>query len=201
MPTGYTSDICYGEKGVSFQKFILTCARNFGATITMRDEPLDALIPEEFKPDDYNHERLIQAKANLTRALNMSDRQVLAASVKTYKDSCKSYLESLTKSRALRSRYETMLAQVRAWTPPSTDHYGLKDFMVEQLTMSIDHDCSTYPRRWPRQKSVTGYRKQIVKSAKWDIAYHSKGWAEEIDRAEKRTTWIKQLRESLRNLS
>lgn len=35
MPTGYTSEIYQGEE-VSPKDFLLTCARAFGATISMR---------------------------------------------------------------------------------------------------------------------------------------------------------------------
>lgn len=41
MPTGYTDAI---KDGISFNQFILSCARAFGALITMRDEP--SSVPE-----------------------------------------------------------------------------------------------------------------------------------------------------------
>jgi len=44
MPTGYTAEIYEGEKEVTFEKFALTCARAFGACITIRDEPMSASI-------------------------------------------------------------------------------------------------------------------------------------------------------------
>jgi len=45
MPTGYT---CQVQDGMitEFKEFALLCARNFGACITLRDEPLSPDIPE-----------------------------------------------------------------------------------------------------------------------------------------------------------
>lgn len=45
MPTGYTAAIKYG---ITFKEFALDCARNFGACISMRDEPRETPIPDEF---------------------------------------------------------------------------------------------------------------------------------------------------------
>ena len=38
MPTGYTLDL-YNGKDITFEEFVLKCARAFGALIDMRDEP------------------------------------------------------------------------------------------------------------------------------------------------------------------
>jgi hypothetical protein len=35
MPTGYTDKI---KDGISFEEFVLSCARQFGACISMRDD-------------------------------------------------------------------------------------------------------------------------------------------------------------------
>lgn len=52
MPTGYTSPL-YEGKEISFEQFALRCARNFGALVMMREEPLDTPIPEKFNPCEY----------------------------------------------------------------------------------------------------------------------------------------------------
>ena len=55
MPTGYTAPIYEGEENFTFKKFAMRCARNFGALIEMRGEPLDAEIDFDkcFQPSDY----------------------------------------------------------------------------------------------------------------------------------------------------
>lgn len=46
MPTGYTYPVCEG-KITEFPDFALSCARAFGALISMREEPMDAPLPDE----------------------------------------------------------------------------------------------------------------------------------------------------------
>lgn len=92
-----------------------------------------------------------------------------------------------------------MLTKVQAWQPPSSDHAGFKDFMIEQLTKSIEFDCDlSYHTDNPPQL-LTGEQylgSKIAKSLK-SIAYHKKEQLAEEERTEGRNRWIKQLRESL----
>ena len=46
MPTGYTA-IIEDDPNCTFEQYLMRCARAFGATVTMRDDPLDkpALAP------------------------------------------------------------------------------------------------------------------------------------------------------------
>lgn len=44
IPTGYTADIA---KDISFREYAISCMKNFGATIVMRDAPIDASITKE----------------------------------------------------------------------------------------------------------------------------------------------------------
>jgi len=60
MPTGYTYPVVEG-KITEFSDFALSCARAFGALITMRDDPHDTPIPETFEPSDYNAKKLAEA--------------------------------------------------------------------------------------------------------------------------------------------
>lgn len=55
MPTGYTSSI---KDGISFENFVLKCARNFGACIAWRKEH-HVLFQEEYA------EKLIEMVNNL----------------------------------------------------------------------------------------------------------------------------------------
>ena len=58
MPTGFTCDI---KDGITFERFALNCARAFGALINMRDDSLDAEIPDEIKPSDHHVKALAEA--------------------------------------------------------------------------------------------------------------------------------------------
>lgn len=200
MPTGYTAAIGEG-KGITFEKFILQCARAFGACIEMRDEPMDKPIPDEFKPSDYSKKQLAEAN-KLVEALDaMTDAECAKKARSEYDESVKYHKEGIAKNATLKSKYEEMLAKVEAWTPPSPDHEGLKKFMREQIAESIQFDCggSYHADALNQLRVQTGaeWRKSAIEKARKDIAYHSKSQAEENERAAKRTLWVRQLRESI----
>ena len=75
MTTGYTDAVGKGEI-TEFKDYALLCARAFGACVSMRDEPLDAEIPEEFKPNDYHEKSLQKARGEDNEFLKKSDDEV-----------------------------------------------------------------------------------------------------------------------------
>ncbi len=50
MPTGYTDAV---KDGITFDQFVLGCARGMGALVMMRDEPSGTPIPERFEPSRF----------------------------------------------------------------------------------------------------------------------------------------------------
>lgn len=81
MPTGYTASVQDG-KITEFRDFAMQCARAFGATITMRDDPSDAPIPEAFEPENYNAKRLIEAQEEIARLNAMTDDEKAAKEIR-----------------------------------------------------------------------------------------------------------------------
>jgi hypothetical protein len=74
MPTGYTSDL-YGGKEQDFRSFALSCARAFGALITMRDDPVDTPIPERFEPSTYSDRELSRAQDRLIELSDLTEAE------------------------------------------------------------------------------------------------------------------------------
>lgn len=194
MPTGYTDCI---SKGVDFQTFALGCARAFGALITMRDDPQDAPIPDRFEPTDYHAKALAEARKRQTELEGMSPSLCEMAANGAYRSALETRQKYMAEKAELRRKYEAMLAFAQAWTPPTAEHQGLKDFMVEQLTTSIDFDCKVYGGP-PVLQTGEEWRAAEFGKAKWDVEYHSKHHLEEIERANGRTEWVRKLRESLK---
>lgn len=197
MPTGYTA--CIGD-GADFQKYILGCARAFGALVTMRDEPAHAPIPERFEPSDYHAKAIKKAEATLRELDGMPLDEAERAANADYAAALKQNQERIQRNDDLRAKYTAMLQQVDAWQPPTSDHEGLKKFMREQIEQSIDFDCSNeyYLKSAPTKLTAMQWRSDQVEKARRDIAYHSKEHADEVGRAASRTDWVKALRESLR---
>ena len=199
MPTGYTDGI---KIDTPFQDFALQCARAFGALIERRDEPANAPIPDEFTPSNYHLEKLEQLIAEQDKARTMTLEQAVAEIERYNADQVKGGEEVRAKSAATRARYERMLNLVSNWQPPTAEHQGLQDFMVQQITDSIKWDChdsDDFVERY--YAGFTGTPAQWIaqcqeKAAK-DIEYHKKHYAEDCERARSRTAWVKALRESL----
>lgn len=197
MPTGYTADIA---KGITFEQFTLNCARAFGALITMRDDPSDTPIPEEFKPrTEYHDKALKEAKVELLKLEVLTPTEAKYKAKEEYDKEVESRAKDLKENQVLMSKYKAMLKQVRAWKPPTPDHSELKNFMVQQIKSSIDHDGhgSYYENNPVILLSGEDWRKQEIARVKRSITYHTKERKEEVERCQGRTQWVKDLRASL----
>lgn len=195
MPTGYTADLNDGKQ-VTFQEFTMKCAREFGALIEMRDEPSAAPIPDEFRPSNYHLDAIEMAKKRLAEVEKWSNTRTEKEANKAFDDKVRSIKKYGEKNEKIGRAYIAMLKQAGKWVPPTKDHEGLKIFMIEQLAESVELDC-LYTPTMPQRLSGKQYRTQLVKSARRDIAYHTKEHAKEVQRARKRSKWVRALRHSL----
>lgn len=196
MPTGYTAKIA---DGISFREFAMDCARAFGACIEIRDEPGGGeAIPEKFEPSDYHDKRLAEARAERTRIFAMSAEETEVAAEAAWNAAETRRLERLAGYRALRSRYEAMLADVDAWKPPTIEHAEMRTFMRDQITQSINFDCNESYADTP-EKRLTGseWWGTMLAKADRDIEYHAREAGKERERAASRTKWVANLRASL----
>ncbi len=196
MPTGYTSKIYNGDNQ-SFKEFAMGCARAFGALIHMRDDGMETPI----RPDivsDYAKKHVEEAQAKIAWLHALTPKECEAEARKQYGDAMEYYNKTVKERMALQTRYEMMLAQVEAWKPPTKDHEGLKKFMIEQLTTSIEGDCDM--RYFPVPQRITGeqWLADHLESAAKDIEYFSKEQKEEEERVNGRNEWVEQLQNSLR---
>lgn len=199
MPTGYTADVANG-KVVDFKEFAMRCARAMVVCIDMRDEPLDAPIPEEFQPSNHYAEKTEKAKQELAELKAMTKKQrkeYIDNAKKREKAELEKYLqEEITEN----ARYEDMMKKVEAWVPPSSDHQYFKEFMKSQLETSMKTG-DYYQRCLKDLEKKIDYDTEfqdILDSAERDVKYYQKQHQEELDRAAEKNKWIKQLRESLR---
>lgn len=195
MPTGYTAGVQDGSI-TDFASFAMLCARAFGATIDMRDDPLDKPIPE-FKPSMYHAEQLPDYHKRYYELIHMSLDECEAAAQKEYDDAVSRWAEREDRRWRERTRYQAMIDCASAWVPPTPDHNRFKDFMLEQLNESLEFDCGGEHDKQPVKKSATDWLLNAIKSCEWHIAYHEEHHAAEIERVAKRNAWVRALRESL----
>lgn len=199
MPTGYTAKLC--DEDISFQEFAMTCAKAMGACISMREESLDAPIPDRFQPSKYHLEKMQAAESELDRITKLSDEECATEAHTEYSTAFTYHTKEATKDIAKDRRLKLMLIEVRRWEVPTSDHQGLKDLMIEQIESTIKFDCGdSYHAdklKSLRCETPEEWRAVQMAKAKKDIDYHHKAYIEEVDRVESRNKWIKQLRESL----
>jgi hypothetical protein len=200
MPTGYTAPL-YEGKEISFDRFVMNCARAFGALVTMRDDPADAEIPEKFEADtSYHDQQLNQADEELEIVSAWDDETAEREAANSFAEQVERFVESEEKKAAMRLRYQQMLAQVLDWEPPTGDHEGLKKFMTDQLVESIEHDCPLEERSHigtPRRMNGPEYREFRIASAQREIKHHTEQIHKEVERERGRTEWVQNLRDSL----
>lgn len=197
MPTGYTHDVAEG-KVITIKDFAMSCARAFGALISMRDEPMDAEIPEAFEVPTYYAEQVTKHEAKLHKLRSMSPAEAQAACQASHRAELRAWA-SRCDDRAMKLvRYQSMLQQVEAWAVPTLEHIELRDFMAEQIATSVKYDCEPWSgeqmpvlQRWP-----DWLRQQIAK-AEWDVAYYRENRAKEVARMKSRNEWLSALRGSL----
>ncbi|MDE2099564.1 MAG: hypothetical protein KGL39_20090 [Patescibacteria group bacterium] len=193
MPTGYTAAVVDG-KITEFPDFAMTCARAFGALITMRDDPMDAPIPDKFEEDGYYAKRVAEGLKELGDVQAMTDGEANQAAVQAYQNARKSRADYLQRQETEAERINAMLAKVRAWTPPTPDHQEMKKFMIDQLTISLPGD---YAPAIPELLDGPTWRQRKIDELAKSVAYSKVEREKEIERAKSRTQWVKDLRASL----
>lgn len=196
MPTGYTSYICDGKIDCGTD-FIMICARAFGALVEMRDNPLDAIIPEEFKPSNYHKEQIEKHKQQFERYSNMTIEEAEMLVEEEYKEELKRKSDYAIDKQSQKRKYIKVLNEVKNWEPPTKDHVELKKFAIEQIETSIEWDCYIYEEQIIK-KSAEEFINNRVQEAIENMAYHAKDWQKEIEIVKNRNLWIKQLRDSLK---
>jgi hypothetical protein len=137
MPTGYTSAVQEGK--ATFQSYVWHVAQAF-----FHDGWIDEPAPsEEDVQASIAQEEKIQKEISKLQALSSEEiEKRFRAHCEAIREENQRYAE---RKRVIRERYEAMLVEVRAWTPPSPDHEALKKYMEEQLVQSIEFDCPQNP--------------------------------------------------------
>ena len=191
MPTGYTADVADG-KVTDFRTFALRCARQFGATVMQRDEPMDVL-PKLREESDYAKKGLAKSEAELARLRAMTITEAGAEQAKEHRAQAKAYNEMRRDMREKRGRYTTMLASAREWTPPTAEHGRLKQFMIDQLEESIKYDCND---EWLDEKPLVAVEVWLKEKQERELA-SVKRYAEDVAaervRVAAANAWIRAL--------
>jgi hypothetical protein len=191
MPTGYTTDI-YNGKEVTFKDFALNCARAFGACVMQRDDP--AGEKPKIQPEESYHTKALKKLSTFKKPSKKQFETFIKRSIADNK-------EIINKNKALEKAYSEMIEKAAKWTPPTTEHEALKDFMIKQLVESKQWDCGLdhYENQLVSLSAMT-YNDYIEKKRKeytFNCKYHEEHLIKEIDLIKQRNKWIEDLYNSL----
>lgn len=196
MPTGYTGGILDG-KIKNFQEFAVLCARAFGATIHMRDESLNTPYEPRI-PSTYHLEGITDAMKEIEKIEKASDAKIILMYRKELKADKKRQLGYIKEKKANKVKLENILADACLYVPPTPEHQGIKDFMKQQITDTIEWDCKTDYEDKEIEKidkellntDIEDIRKKLLKSPLWNLEYHKKEQLAEIKRCEDSNKWV-----------
>lgn len=141
MPTGYTAGIISGETN-TFHDFAKQCMRAFGATIHMRDESMDKEY-EPRTPSDYHINEIEKLKKRLEIANTYSDENLIALKKAELEKDLEYHNKRIPEIKESKLKLEAFLENSVNYIPPTSEHEGIKDFMIDQIKKTIDFDCST----------------------------------------------------------
>ena len=197
MPTGYTATLM--EDGQTFEEFAMRCARGIGACISLRDEPLSTPIPDKFIPSDHCDKSYNEALGYLSELQGTKDKKEFARSVIGINiDQYRAIINRQTEENGRLSKMKTM---VYDWEPPE-DFACLKRFMLQQISVSMNDDHTYYYKKieelenW--HKSPMKYYNQILEEAEERVDSSRRYLAEAIERCDSSNSWIKGLKESIK---
>jgi len=192
MPTGYTAKLYDGED-VSFKDFLLGCAHAFN--FRMRDLPIGSEIPEP-KMDDYYVKAVERDTERLATAKALTIEQAQQAASDTYVAALNAAANAELERLDHVKQYNKMVAEVRAWVPPTPAHQGIKDFMLQQIGVSKHGDYMSKYVDEAKAKTPEVYFLSALSSATRDIKYHAEEHAKEVARTNERNEWSDQLSRS-----
>ena len=195
MPTGCTAEI---QNGISFEDFVMTCARQMGPLIRLKDD-FNAPIPEKFEPSKYHLETLKLYEEQLKKLQEMLPFEIEAAAKEHYERRIEYNKTMKQKNILLEEKYKKIKKQVEEWQPPTKKHEALKKFMFEQINASIECDChNDYFNETPVKLTGRQWLEEKIEDTKDSIEYHKEKYEKEIIFTKETNEWLNQLRDSLK---
>lgn len=204
MPTGYTAGVVDGTIK-TFNDFAKSCMRAFGATIHMRDEPLNRKY-EQRVPGVYYIESLEEAKKELALLETLPDEHFVNKIHSEIKSDIRYNLEKIEKIKEVRERLDSLLSSSESWNPPTEEHSEFKKFMIDQLqqTIKYDGDTSYYEenlnglhKKLESPIDVDMIKNDLREQAEENVKSKQKSLDEEIERCDKANEWVKELLKSI----
>lgn len=202
MYNGYVHTII--DKNQSFEEAIWTFARAFGALILMRDDPMDAPVPERFEPADYYPKKVMESQKEIDGFLALTADEKESIRQKEIADYQAKADEALIEDQKEFDRLNALLTEAYSWNPqPERDYSGIKSMVVETLEKAIKDnnpsDDNYYKEQIRKLQNLTPVEFALERelTLRRAVTSATTNLREEQERVDGRNAWIKGLRESL----
>ena len=205
MPTGYTAGIIDG-KITTFEQFATQCTRAFGATIHMRDNPMDSPY-EPRTPSDYHTNSIQSKRERLEEIESMSDEKIVEDFNTQLEEDLKYHQTKMEEDKRNLEKLNSMLESAKSWIPPTEDHQPFRNFMIEQIesTIKVDGDPSYHVNKMVGIKkqmeegiNPKEYREETIQEIKSQISYHETEYQKELVRCKDSNDWMDKFFESIK---
>ena len=205
MPTGYTAGIIDG-KITTFEQFATQCTRAFGATIHMRDNPMDSPY-EPRTPSDYHTNSIQSKRERLEEIESMSDEKIVEDFNTQLEEDLKYHQTKMEEDKRNLEKLNSMLESAKSWVPPTEDHQPFRNFMIEQIesTIKVDGDPSYHVNKMVGIKkqmeegiNPKEYREETIQEIKSQISYHETEYQKELVRCKDSNDWMDKFFESIK---
>lgn len=205
MPTGYTAGILDGKVN-TFEEFATVCTRAFGATIHMRDNPMDSPY-EPRTPSDYHTNSIQSKRERLEEIESMSDEKIVEDFNTQLEEDLKYHQTKMEEDKRNLEKLNSMLESAKSWVPPTEDHQPFRNFMIEQIesTIKVDGDPSYHVNKMVGIKkqmeegiNPKEYREETIQEIKSQISYHETEYQKELVRCKDSNDWMDKFFESIK---
>ena len=205
MPTGYTAGILDGKVN-TFEEFATVCTRAFGATIHMRDNPMDSPY-EPRTPSDYHTNSIQSKRERLEEIESMSDEKIVEDFNTQLEEDLKYHQTKMEEDKRNLEKLNSMLESAKSWVPPTEDHQPFRNFMIEQVesTIKVDGDPSYHVNKMVGIKkqmeegiNPKEYREETIQEIKSQISYHETEYQKELVRCKDSNDWMDKFFESIK---
>ncbi|MBD99740.1 MAG: hypothetical protein CMO34_07850 [Verrucomicrobia bacterium] len=167
----------------------------------MKDESLDA--PIHYRTDDeYYKSRIEQEEENLKKLRNMGANEVEAYGKRVKQEIIDDAQEKLNELITKRNRYQKLLSEVESWNPNEFDY--LKNFMREQLKITLDSDCSPAMQQYYTDEMTSAEKKKpkdivndAIALAERNLEYYKTQYAPDSGKIKESNDWINRLHDYL----
>jgi hypothetical protein len=144
-------------------------------------------------------------KKELSDFNNSSDEEIIKNKMKSFKERKEYVLNKIEEIKQNKYRLESILYDTQRWTPPTKEHINLKEFMIEQIKITIEHDCRLLfydedlieIEEQMKSFDIIQYKKDKNNELNSSFIYYKSEYEKEVNRCNESNKWVSDLFKSL----